>query len=88
MSQSSEGRFHISIFTAYIAGIVFGRGADSMTVFRMTGAVAVLGYALADIPNSVWRGQPWVCTLKFLVDGVIYGLVTGAVFMWLWPAAG
>ena len=25
--------------------------------------------------------------LKFVVDGVIYGLVTAATFAWLWPTA-
>ena len=26
-------------------------------------------------------------TLKFVLDGVIYGLVTAATFGWLWPGA-
>jgi len=52
-----------------------------------TGTVAILAYAFANIPNSIWRGTPWSITLKFAVDGIIYGLVTAGAFGWLWPAA-
>jgi hypothetical protein len=55
----------------------------------LTGTVAVLGYAVTSISNSIWKGQAWTTTAKFMLDGVIYGLVTGAVFAWLgsWGAA-
>lgn len=77
----------IGIFTAYAAALGLDRGADAMTVFRVTAAVAVLGYAAADIPSSIWKGQRWACTMKFVADGVVYGVATGATFAWLWPAA-
>ena len=71
----------ISIFAAYFASFV---NPDSATVaFRLTGTVAVLGYAVTGIPNSIWKGQAWSTTAKFILDGVIYGLVTGAIFAWL-----
>ena len=71
----------ISIFAAYFASFV--DVADSKVAFRLTGTVAVLGYAATHIPNSIWKGQKWSTTLKFTFDGVVYGLVTGAVFAWL-----
>jgi len=77
----------ISLFVAYIASLGLSAGAEYMKVFRMTGAVAVLAYALADIPTSIWWGSSWKTTFKFFIDGVIYGLVTAGTFAWLWPDA-
>jgi hypothetical protein len=36
---------------------------------------------------SIWYGRSWLAAFKTTVDGLIYALITGAVFMWLWPAA-
>ncbi|MCI0651739.1 MAG: hypothetical protein L0Z55_07635 [Planctomycetes bacterium] len=77
----------IGVFVAYIAGLGLARGADFMAVFRFTGAAAVLGYALSNVCDSIWKGVSWGITAKFIFDGVLYGLATGAVFGWLWPAA-
>ncbi len=76
----------ISIFAGYIAAFSLESGAHYMRVFRLTGTVAILGYALSSVPNSIWKGVSWWTTLKFLFDGVVYGLVTAGTFGWLWPA--
>ena len=75
----------ISIFAAYIAGLTLSRGSDYMVVFRITSTVAALGYGFAQISESIWKGQKMSTTLKFIFDGIIYGLVTGGVFGWMWP---
>jgi hypothetical protein len=78
----------ISIFTAYIANLGLGPGAEYRAVFRLTGTVAVLGYAVTYIPDSIWKGHSWGATFRHIVDGVIYGLVTAGTFGWLWPDLG
>lgn len=77
----------ISLFVAYLTGIAVAPGTDYMRVFRIAGTVAVLGYAFSNVTNSIWKGVSWGVTLKFAIDGVIYGLVTAGTFGWLWPAA-
>jgi len=77
----------VSVFTAYVADHALSAGAEYLAVFRLTGTVAIVAYAFANIPNSIWRGTPWSITLKFAFDGIIYGLVTAGAFGWLWPAA-
>jgi len=77
----------ISFFVGYIAKLGLGRGEEYMTVFRMTGTIAMLGYAVPYIENSIWWGQKWGVTLKYVMDGIIYGLVTAGSFSWLWPNA-
>ena len=76
----------VGICVAYVGQLTLPVGTDYGTVFRLTGTVAILCYCVAYIPNSIWRGVPWVSTLKHLFDGVVYGLLTGGTFGWLWPA--
>jgi len=75
----------VGLVVAYVAGIVFGPGADVMTVFRVVSTVAFMAYALALPQHSIWYRRSWATTMKSVFDGLIYGLVTGAVFAWLWP---
>lgn len=77
----------VGIFTAYITGRALGPGADYMDVFRMAGTTAFVGYSLALLHDSIWYGRKWSTTLKFVVDGLIFGLLTAGVFGWRWPGA-
>jgi len=77
----------ISVFVAYLASVALNPGAPYLSVFRMAGTIAVLGYAIGEIPNSIWRGRSWSSTLKHVFDGVVYGLATAGTFAWLWPGA-
>ncbi|MDQ7048577.1 MAG: hypothetical protein Q9M92_03205 [Enterobacterales bacterium] len=74
----------VGCFTAYIAGIALPSDASYLKVMQLVGAVAFSGYGLALIQQSVWFSRPWSTTFKFLFDALIYGLVTGGVFGWLW----
>jgi len=45
-----------------------------------------LAFGWAMVPMSIWYGHPWSSTVKYLLDALIYGLVVGGSFAWLWPA--
>jgi hypothetical protein len=77
----------VGVFVAYIGGLALDKTAGYLTVFRISGAVAVLGYTAGDLVDTIWKGQPWSTTLKGVIDGLIYGLLTAGVFGWLWPSA-
>lgn len=77
----------VSLVVGYIAGLALGPGADYMRVFQITGATAFLAYGIATMPESIWKGQSWAVTGKFIFDGLVYGLVTAGAFGWLWPAS-
>jgi hypothetical protein len=77
----------ISFFAAYLAGRTLGPGHVYLEVFRIVGAVAFLGYAGAQPLDSIWKGQKWGTTIKHLIDGLLYALVTAGCFGWLWPQA-
>lgn len=75
----------IGVFAAYLAGRLLPVGTDYLTVFRVTGTVAFLGYAASYFVDSIWKGVPWSITVKSIFDGLVYALLTGGVFGWLWP---
>lgn len=77
----------VGLFAAYIGGLALGPGVPGKDVLQVTSAVAFAGYALANASDSIWKGVPWRITLKFFFDGLVYALVTGATFAWLWPSA-
>lgn len=75
----------IGLFCAFIAGPLLASDEAFKRVFHVTGLAAFLGYGFGPIPNAIWRGQPWGSAIKDVIDGLIYALITGAVFAWLWP---
>ena len=77
----------IGAMVAYLCTIGLMAGAEYMVVFRFAGTASMLAYAVGNIPNSIWKGVRWGVTSKFILDGIVYGLVTAGTFAWLWPDA-
>jgi hypothetical protein len=75
----------VSLFAAYATGVAVGPGTAYMTAFRLVSVTAFMGYALALAQQSIWYRRDWGTTFRSMIDGVIYGLLTGGVFGWLWP---
>jgi len=77
----------VSLFAAYVAGRAIGEGAvDYGEVFRFAATVAFAGYGLGIWQQTIWWGRPWATSAKSTFDALLYALVTGGVFGWLWPA--
>lgn len=76
----------ISLFAAYLASRALAPGAQGAEVFRVTATVSFLSYGMAHVSNAIWFAHSWGTTMKQLFDALLYGAVTGAVFLWLWPA--
>jgi hypothetical protein len=76
----------VSILAAYVTGHALPPGTAYLTVFRFACTTAFIGYAVALWQMSIWYRRSWSTTLKVTLDGVIYGLLTGGAFGWLWPA--
>jgi hypothetical protein len=75
----------VSICAAYIAGRALQPGAHYLPVFRFAGATAFFAYSIGLWQDSIWYKKQWSTTLKNTFDGLIYGLLTGGTFGWLWP---
>ena len=75
----------VSWLAAYVAGRAVGSGADYLSVFRFAGTAAFLCYSMALPQGSIWYKRNWGATIKSMLDGLLYGLLTGGTFGWLWP---
>jgi hypothetical protein len=75
----------IGVFAGYVAGVVLAPGTDYITVFRITSTVAFAGYALAHWQNTIWYSRNLGTTLRNTIDALVYALLTGGAFGWLWP---
>jgi hypothetical protein len=75
----------VSMFAAYVAGSALGPEAPYLEVFRLTSTVAFAGYALALWQSWIWYSRSIGYTLLSTFDGLVYALLTGGVFGWLWP---
>lgn len=75
----------VSYFCAYVGIISLASGTDAMHVLQLTGTAGIMAYALGALPQGIWMGEPWKNVSKAVVDGIIYGLITGAIFACLWP---
>lgn len=75
----------VSTLIAYLGSVAIPSGASFAKVFQVLGTAGVLAYCFAFIPNGIWfKAGARSIAMNFL-DGIAYGLVTGAVFAWLWP---
>jgi hypothetical protein len=76
----------VSILIAYLGAIVIPHGASFAHVFRIIGTAGILSYSFAFIPNSIWFGAYGRTIVMNVLDGIAYGIITGLIFAWLWPA--
>ena len=75
----------VGLFAAYVAGRTLPVGTAYPRVFQVTSVTAFVGYALALWQMSIWYRRAWGVTIKSTIDGLIYALLTGGTFGWLWP---
>jgi hypothetical protein len=75
----------IGFFVAYLAAHTLAPGTNYLEVFRVVGTASFLAYGLGSLSNGIWKGQKWSVTIKEVIDGLVYGLLTAGIFGWLWP---
>ena len=75
----------VGFFAAYVGTAALPAGSPYPRVFQIVGTTAFAGYALALWQMSIWYHRSWVTTIKSTIDGLVYGLLTGGTFGWLWP---
>lgn len=79
--------FLISFTAAYVARHTLSAGASGLDVMRVTGTIAFAAYGYGHFQDSIWRGIPWSNTVRGLIDALVYAVVTGLAFWFLWPGA-
>lgn len=77
----------VSILAGYVAAHAIPVGGSYLAVFRIVGTVAFCGYSLGLAQYSIWYHKSWSTTIRSMLDGLLYALLTAGAFGWRWPAA-
>ena len=77
----------VALFSGYVGAATLAAGTARLQVLRVVATVTFMAFGFGTIPYGIWFGQPWKSLVKDLVDALVYGLIAGAVFAYLWPAA-
>src|SRR5262245_33476137 len=75
----------VSTVIAYLASITLPKTAEFAKVFQVVGTAGILAYSFAFIPNAIWFGAYKRTIVASIIDGIVFGLITGAIFAWRWP---
>jgi hypothetical protein len=75
----------VSILIGYLTSVAVPGGAPFSRVFQVAATAGVLAYCFSFIPNAVWFGSYTRTIVANVIDGVLYGVITGAIFAWRWP---
>jgi len=75
----------VAFFSGYITSKAAGMATDTRLVFKFVAIIAFGAYSIGLWQMAIWYRRSWVVTMKSTIDGLIYGLLTAAAFMWLWP---
>ncbi len=73
------------VLIAWCTTQVLPAGAEFKRVFGFVAPVAFLAFGWAVVPFSIWYGHKWSTSAKYLLDALIYGVLVGSSFAWLWP---
>ncbi len=77
----------ISTIAGWVTGSIVAPGGNTHAVFHFSAIITACSYGFGAWPISIWYHRRWSTAFKGTFDAILYGLATGAVYMWLWPKA-
>jgi hypothetical protein len=75
----------VAAIAGWLAMTAFTGKANANAAGQMVGFISFLAYGGGSVPLGIWMGKPWGSVAKDLLDALIYGVISGLVFIWLWP---
>ena len=89
MGSALTSWFIYSLLVACVAACVacetLGLNANPRQAGHLVGVISFMTYVGGSIQMGIWMGKPWSSVAKDVLDGLIYGVISGLTFMWLWP---
>ena len=85
MAKSILLHLVVAVFVAYLAASTLEVGASYLSVFRVAGTAAFMAHGFIGFQESIWFGLPGKVAFKHACDGLVYALLAGGIFGWLWP---
>ena len=75
----------VSFLLAYLSTLALERGAEFRAVFRFFSTAGLIAFLSAIVQRAIWFHSRIV---GHVIESIAYAAIVGAVFGWLWPAAG
>jgi hypothetical protein len=75
----------VSCLIGYIGSVTIVPNASFGRVMQVLGTAGILSYSFAFLPNAIWFQGSRNAIISNIFDGVMQGLITGAVFAAMWP---
>ena len=75
----------VSTLIAYHASVALPKTAEFAKVFQVVGTAGILAYSFSFIPSAIWFGAYKRTIVAGIIDGIVFGAITGAIFAWRWP---
>ena len=75
----------VSTLIAYLTRVALPGPAEFAKVFRIAATAGILAYSFSFIPNALWFGAYKRTIIASVIDGIVFCLITGAIFAWRWP---
>lgn len=75
----------VTVLVAYVGQAALPAGAAFAEVFRVVGVTAILAHTTGGICREIWFTRPLRARLMDAIDGVVFGMLTGALFALMWP---
>jgi hypothetical protein len=70
---------------AYLTRIAVPGAAPFAKVFQVAATAGILAYCFSFIPSAIWWSSYKRTIVANVIDGIICGVITGAIFAWRWP---
>jgi hypothetical protein len=81
-------RNHMDLLSLWLPihlSVALPRTAEFAKVFRVVGTAGILAYSFAFIPNAISFGAYKRTIVAGIIEGIVFGVITGAFFAWRWP---
>ncbi len=75
----------VSTLIAYLTRVAIPGAASFANVFQVAATAGILAYCFSHVPNAIWWGSYRRTIIANIIDGIVYGCITGAIFAWRWP---
>ncbi len=70
---------------AYLTRTALPGPAEFAKVFRVAATAGILAYCFSFLPSAIWWGTSKRTIVANVIDGIMFGMITGAIFAWRWP---
>jgi len=75
----------VAALGALLALQTMGLQANPHYAGHFIGLFTLIVYACGSVQESIWMGRPWSTTFKYILDSLIYGVISAVIFWQLWP---